>query len=175
VGEDRLFETEGRAFFIAGTDLSEFQNLFLRITQRHPGAVIRMIRGKKSRTVQNFFDEISAALQFPYYFGENWAAFDECITDLDWIEGNAYLLMVNDANLFLSAADIEDFRICIRTFMGANSEWLTPNQFIPRERVPTPFHVLFQCQTSEIPELSRRLVAVGGEFEIMEPSTSAGR
>jgi hypothetical protein len=173
VGEDRLFNTESRAFFIAGTDLSQFQNLLLRLTRQRPGSVIRMIRGKKSRTVQNFFDEIAAALQFPYYFGENWAAFDECITDLDWIEGDAYLLMVNDADLFLSGADIEDLRICIRIFMSANSGWLTPNQFIPRERAPTPFHVLFQCQTSEIPELSRRLAAVGGEFEILDLSKSS--
>jgi hypothetical protein len=29
--------------------------------------------------------EFAASFQFPYYFGENWPAFDECINDLSWL------------------------------------------------------------------------------------------
>jgi hypothetical protein len=148
-------------------DVSQFANLYLQLPNRNPGAIIRMIRGKKSQTMFDFFDEIAAALQFPYYFGENWAAFDECITDLDWVEGNAYLCMVNDAHLFFSQAEIEDFRILIRILSNANTEWLTPNQYIPRDRQPTPFHVLFQCLESDVAALSQRLAQVEGEFEIL--------
>jgi len=35
---------------------------------------VRLVRGHKSRAVDGLFDEFAAALQFPYYFGANWAA-----------------------------------------------------------------------------------------------------
>lgn len=43
------------------------------------------VRGSRMVTVSDAFNEFSAALQFPQYFGENWSAFDDCITDLRWI------------------------------------------------------------------------------------------
>src|SRR5947209_1850287 len=55
--------------------------------------VFRVIRGRKARTKSALFDEFAAALQFPYYFGENWDAFDECLTDLSWLPGDAYILL----------------------------------------------------------------------------------
>jgi hypothetical protein len=51
--------------------------------------VVRTLRGVKMQTVQQLFDEFAAALQFPWYFGENWAAFDECLTDLAWLPPEA--------------------------------------------------------------------------------------
>jgi len=33
---------------------------------------VRFIRGKKSQDRVACFNEFSASLQFPYYFGENW-------------------------------------------------------------------------------------------------------
>ena len=43
------------------------------------GTSARILRGWKMRTVTKMFDEFGAAMQFPYYFGENWPAFDECL------------------------------------------------------------------------------------------------
>ena len=51
----------------------------------------RVLRGHKMRTTAALFDEFAAALQFPCYFGENWDAFDECLTDLAWLPGEAYV------------------------------------------------------------------------------------
>jgi hypothetical protein len=38
---------------------------------------VRFLRGRKMTTTASLLDEFSAALQFPYYFGGNWDAFDE--------------------------------------------------------------------------------------------------
>jgi len=127
--------------------------------------IIRKIQGKRSKDVDSFFGEIAAALQFPYYFGENWPAFDECLTDLDWLEGDAYLLLVHDAHLLFCDTHPADFSTLLRILESANQEWLTPNLYIPRERQPTPFHVLFQCPDIELPEFIQRLDREGVRFE----------
>src|SRR4051794_14218909 len=57
----------------------------------------RFIRGNKSRTAAAFFDESAAALQFPYYFGENWDAFHDCVTDLEWLHANKVVICLFDS------------------------------------------------------------------------------
>lgn len=161
----KFFKLGKPTCYIVTMDESPFADLYLQLTAGYPKAVIRMIRGKKCRTVPDFFDEIAAALQFPYYFGENWNAFAECIADLDWIEGDAYLLMVSDASLLLSEADTEDFSILMQTLSRANEEWLTPNQYIPRNRPSTSFHVVFQCFASDVSSFIQRMGSVSTDSE----------
>ena len=60
---------------------------------------VRELRGAKMRTVAELFDEFAAAFQFPYYFGANKDAFDECLRDLDDFVGEApgYVVVVRTA------------------------------------------------------------------------------
>lgn len=69
------------------------------------GYVMRELRGTKMSTVSHVFDEFAAAFQFPYYFGENKDAFDECMRDLDEFVGSAagYVVVIRDADRLLSA------------------------------------------------------------------------
>ena len=75
----------------------------LRYTYAAPTAIERELRGAKMTTVQGVFDECAAAWQFPYYFGENKDAFDECMRELDEFVGVApmYLVVVRDAEQLL--------------------------------------------------------------------------
>ena len=61
-------------------------------------AVCRVVRGHKATTEPAFFDECAAAWQFPYYFGENWDAFEECLTDLEWLPAEAYVFCVTQGS-----------------------------------------------------------------------------
>jgi len=65
-----------------GTE-SDFYNICLSYLHKKR-SIVRYLRGQKCTRKNNFFDEFAAALQFPYYFGQNWDAFDECINDLSW-------------------------------------------------------------------------------------------
>lgn len=60
---------------------------------------VRELRGPKMRTTAELFDEFAAACQFPYYFGANKDAFDECLRDLDDFVGDApgYVVVVRDS------------------------------------------------------------------------------
>ncbi|AHH15909.1 barstar family protein [Nocardia nova SH22a] len=63
------------------------------------GYVARELRAAKMRTAAGLLDEFAAAFQFPYYFGDNRDAFDECLRDLDEFVGAApgYVAVVRDS------------------------------------------------------------------------------
>jgi hypothetical protein len=60
--------------------------------------VSRVLRGSKMQNQAQLFDEIGAALQLPDYFGENWPALAECLTDLSWMPGKAYAVIILNAD-----------------------------------------------------------------------------
>ena len=70
-----------------------YHEIFLR---SHKCTYVSYLRGKRCLTEDDFFHEVSASFQFPYYFGDNWAAFDECICDLDWLSFNSLFIVVDD-------------------------------------------------------------------------------
>jgi hypothetical protein len=65
---------------------------------------VRELRGPKMRTTAGVFDEFAAAFQFPYYFGDNKDAFDECLRDLDDFVGSAtgYVAVIRDSAALLA-------------------------------------------------------------------------
>jgi hypothetical protein len=83
---------------VAGTEIEDFAYMrdFLDRTYRDR-ALIRSLRGHKSRTLAALFDEWSAALQFPIYFGENWAALTDCLRDLPRAHPADHLLLIANA------------------------------------------------------------------------------
>ncbi|TQF65979.1 barstar family protein [Rhodococcus spelaei] len=73
------------------------------------GWTVRLVRGPKMATVAAVFDEFAAALQFPYYFGANKDAFDECLRDCpDWLgDSRGLVVVVRDADALLASAPAE--------------------------------------------------------------------
>lgn len=64
--------------------------------EAHSGAYISYIRGTRCKTEDDFFREISASFQFPWYFGGNWSALDECLCDLEWLNFNRIFVAVDN-------------------------------------------------------------------------------
>jgi len=60
------------------------------------------LRGKRCKTEDSFFHEVSAAFQFPYYFGENWPAIDECLCDLEWLNAQKIFVVIDDFSCMFS-------------------------------------------------------------------------
>ncbi|WP_407636660.1 barstar family protein [Kurthia huakuii] len=42
------------------------------------------------------FREFAEKFSFPNYFGKNWAAFNECLNDLEWLEADEYVLIITN-------------------------------------------------------------------------------
>lgn len=71
-------------------------------TLRKRGPFVAVVRGCRMRTEHTFHQEFAAALQFPAYYGENMAAFDECLCDVSWLGGGGLLIVVTGASQMLA-------------------------------------------------------------------------
>ncbi len=174
-GLGSLLDTEGPCFFTIGGNPSELTTLAWRLQRTSFSAgVVRVVRGQKMRTESSLFNEISAALQFPYYFGENWDALDECLNDLEWLPGNAYLVVVSDA---LSTLTEEPSKLATlaKVLKRTCAEWAagrTEGQ--PWDTPPTPFKVLLHCPPLQEGELARSYEAAGLELARLQIDTAHG-
>ncbi len=75
---------------------------------KQPGRIDRIIRGKRCTMDKELFQEFAAALQFPYYFGENWNAFDECISDLNWLDVECCSIAITNCDQLLAESTYRD-------------------------------------------------------------------
>lgn len=53
-----------------------------------------LINDNTIHDTNSFFKEFATTLNFPNYFGYNWDAFYDCITDLSWIKNQDRFLIV---------------------------------------------------------------------------------
>lgn len=128
---------------------------------------VKKIHGTLCRTTPDLFREFSSALQFPYYFGYNWHAFNDCLFDMEWDHADHYMIIVFDANNLLVESPLE--RHHFFTILDAiNQEWVEPNKYFPRNRKPTAFHVILHAETTYIPLLLQYLCATKSPFTIMK-------
>jgi hypothetical protein len=135
---------------------------FARSLRCTPGrkAVIRILRGSKAETVSRLFDEVAAALQFPYYFGENWDALDECLGDLEWLPGDAYILFFTEAHRLLDRDAPEKFKLLLDVLENAVCKWSSADN-LSSELPSRPFHVVFQCSAEHAEVFLTRIKSHG--------------
>jgi hypothetical protein len=58
--------------------------------------------GGKIFDKQSLLAESARAFWFPDYFGHNWDALEECVTDLSWFEETGYVLLYDHAAVLVS-------------------------------------------------------------------------
>ena len=126
--------------------------------------VCRVVRGHKATTEPAFFDECAAAWQFPYYFGENWDAFDECLTDLQWLPAEAYVLCVTQAIHLLEKEPSDRQHRLLLVLQRIVKEW---GQSTRSQPAPV-FQVLLQCTAEEKPSLDQRLQAAAIPHDVIQ-------
>lgn len=79
-------------------NLSAGEQYALFYEASHGNCYAAYIRGKRCTDDESLFREFSAAFQFPSYFGMNYAALDECLTDLDWLSFGGIFLLIDHAD-----------------------------------------------------------------------------
>jgi hypothetical protein len=96
-----------------------------------------LIEGKTS-----FLATCSQIMGFPAYFGRNWDAFEECITDLSWASSTGYLLLYDELAHF-ALAEPDQWQIALGILRDAADFW---------RRRDTPFFVLLRRTRGAAPD-----------------------
>lgn len=106
---------------------------------------VRVVRGRKMRSVLGLLDEFASALQFPLYFGENRDAFDECIADLAWLpQARGIVVVVTEPDEVLAEANPADLNWLASSLAEAGQTFSEPIALSEWwDRPPVPFHIVF--------------------------------
>jgi RNAse (barnase) inhibitor barstar len=112
-----------------------------------PGLALKVIKGRHCKTPATLFAEFARALAFPDYFGHNWDALEECLTDLEWLPAKGYVLLITDATHVLSNDETE-YETFLEILRDAGEAWGSGQAGMGSKRA-TPFHVLFAVSEQE--------------------------
>jgi hypothetical protein len=73
-----------------------------QVVERH-GWRCFYLDGRQIGDKAAFLAASAQAMRFPSYFGHNWDAFEECLTDLVWAPASGYVLLYDDVDRFAAA------------------------------------------------------------------------
>jgi hypothetical protein len=69
-----------------------------------------------------FLRAFAGPLHFPAYFGHNWDAFEECLTDLSWLPARGHVLIVSGVRESTRSAP-EEMKTAGDVFKAAAARW----------------------------------------------------
>jgi RNAse (barnase) inhibitor barstar len=99
----------------------------------------------KVRSKGGLLDEFAKTLKFPEHFGRNWDALNDCLSDLSWLDGKGWVLILLHANSFAETNE-EAFHTVLDVLEGVVEYW--------REQ-KKPFWVFVQGKPGWEPDLPR--------------------
>ena len=100
---------------------------------------VRLFRidGARVHSKGRFLAVAADAMGFPEWFGGNWDAFHDCVTDLAWEPASAYVVLLGGMQRFATHA-LRDFYIALTILEEAAQYWSDTG---------VPFHVLVAAGT----------------------------
>ena len=80
------------------------------------------IEGKNITRKEQLLNHAATALRFPADFGHNWDALEECLTDLEWVDADGYILYYDHIDGLLSAHP-DQFETLVEILRDAVASW----------------------------------------------------
>ena len=119
---------------------------------RRADEILETVRGSPLKLVridlagisgkQALLERIARALDFPQWFGGNWDALEDCLTDLSWLKAGGHVLMFEDA----AQLPRDDRGVLADILAAAAAYWAERNR---------PFFAVFVGDAPELPDLYR--------------------
>lgn len=85
---------------------------------------------------------VGRALRFPSWFGENWDALEDCLTDLSWLEAQGHVLLIEGS----AGIARQDFAVFAEVLGSAARHWAAHGK---------PFFAVFVEGPPDLPPLMR--------------------
>lgn len=83
--------------------------------------------GRKINNKADFLKTASTVINLPEYFGYNWDALQDCLTELSWFEASSYLIVYDQWQNFAHNYP-QDWQILNDIFSEAIAYWLKRNK-----------------------------------------------
>jgi RNAse (barnase) inhibitor barstar len=80
------------------------------------------IEGRNIARKEQLMNAAATALRFPQHFGSNWDALEECLTDLEWVDGEGYVLYYDHIDALLEAHP-DQFETLVEILRDAVASW----------------------------------------------------
>lgn len=94
----------------------------LQAAARRAGYAFFHLDGKNIERKEQLLNHVATALRFPNHFGRNWDALEECLTDLEWVDGDGYLIYFDHIDGML-AAHPDQFATFVEIVRDAVESW----------------------------------------------------
>jgi len=107
------------------------------------------MRGQEMLDSDGVFTQFYEAMRLPDYFGWNWDALRDCLSDLHWLDAQHFLLTVDDTDAVLSARP-DERRFFFRALQRSAYFWAAQPELPGQDR--TTFQVVMLCP----PELTQQ-------------------
>ncbi len=104
--------------------------------------IVVELDGSATTTSETLFAAFAHILKFPDYFGANWPALKDCLTDLDWLPADSYVVVVRNSDQLLAAEPIERSSL-LKAMVSTGEEWAAAVELGEWwDRPPRPFHLV---------------------------------
>lgn len=94
----------------------------LEVKAVRQGLAFFPVAGQGIHSKEQFLDHFARALDFPDYFGGNWDAFEDCLTDLSWHDAPGYVILYGEFDAFAGQAP-DQFEVALEILNAAVEFW----------------------------------------------------
>jgi len=116
--ENLLEENHGGVWYLSShADVKAVQ----ACAKRH-GFAFFHVEGKNISRKEQLLNHAATALRLPEDFGHNWDALEECLTDMEWVDADGYLIYYDHIDGFLTAHP-DQFETLVEILRDAVASW----------------------------------------------------
>jgi len=80
------------------------------------------LEGRHIARKEQLLKHVAMTLDFPADFGHNWDALEECLTDLEWVDGEGYVIYYDHIDTLLSEHP-DQFETLVEILRDAVASW----------------------------------------------------
>ena len=94
----------------------------IQAAAKRAGFAFFHVEGKNIARKEQLLNHVATALHFPKHFGNNWDALEECLTDLEWIDADGYVLYYDHIDALMEAHP-DQFETLVEIVRDAVASW----------------------------------------------------